>query len=64
MLIEFALNLGILGLRQRRDDAQPNDSWKGEEGRDTWQVVVLLGSRMKAAVVLLGKILMIDDWIQ
>ena len=68
LLIEFAMNLGILGMRQRRDrdDGQPNDSSKGEEGRDAWQVVVLHGSRMKAAVVLLGKIdwLMIDDWIQ
>lgn len=63
MLIEFALNLGILGMRHQRYDAQPNDSSKGEEGRDAWQVVVLLGSRMKAAVVLLVKIdcLMIDD---
>lgn len=53
-------------MRHQRDDEKPNDSSKGEEGRDTWQVVVLHGSRMKEAVVLLGKIdwLMIDDWIQ
>jgi len=43
-------------MRHQRDDEKPNDSSKGEEGRDTWQVVVLHGSRMKEAVVLLGKI--------
>ena len=46
----------LLGMRHQRDDGQPNDSPKGEEGRDAWQVVVSHGSLVKAAVVLLGNI--------